>query len=123
MEGPLGEHLKYAGVPIGNVTFVWADSADREPGSDISLTNDLRILYAINAVPTSKPSYKARFDFINQARIYYVDDGDFDNEYQNYEYEFINGENTGKPIKKNDHYMNATEYCIWGIKEYLGIMF
>ena len=123
MEGTLGEHLKYAGVPIGNVTFVWADSADREPGSDISLTNDLRILYAINAVPTSKPSYKARFDFINNARIYYVDDGYFDNEYQNYEYEFINGENTGKPIKKNDHYMNATEYCIWGIKEYLGIMF
>lgn len=25
-------------------------------------------------------------------------------------------------IKKNDHYMNAVEYCIWGIKEYLDIM-
>ena len=71
---------------------------------------------------TSKPSYKARFEFINKVRIYYVADDDFENEYENYEYWYVNDQNTEKPIKKNDHYMNAVEYCIWGIKEYLDIM-
>ena len=54
--------------------------------------------------------------------IYYVADDDFENEYENYEYWYANDQNTEKPIKKNDHYMNAVEYCIWGIKEYLDIM-
>lgn len=123
MSSPLGEILVSIGVPTGNVTFVWADSADKEPGTELSLTNDLRSEYRINAVPTSKPSYKARFEFITKARVFYVEDGAFTDEYENYEYEYINGVPTEKPIKKNDHYMNAVEYCIWGIKEYYGIRF
>ena len=122
MSAPLGEILKSKGVPTGNVTFIWADSVDREPGEEIHLTNDLRANYSLNAVKTSKPSYKARFEFINKVRIYYVADDDFENEYENYEYWYVNDQNTEKPIKKNDHYMNAVEYCIWGIKEYLDIM-
>ena len=122
MSAPLGEILKSKGVPTGNVTFIWADSADREPGEEIHLTNDLRANYSLNAVKMSKPSYKARFEFINKVRIYYVADDDFENEYENYEYWYVNDQNTEKPIKKNDHYMNAVEYCIWGIKEYLDIM-
>lgn len=122
MSGPLGEILKSVGVPIGNVTFIWADSADREPGEEIHLTNELRANYGLNAVKTSKPSYKARFEFIDKVNVFYVEDADFENEYDNYEYEYINGFPTEKPIKKNDHYMNALEYCIWGIKEYLGLM-
>lgn len=122
MTAPLGEILKSKGVPVGNVTFLWADSADKEPGGEIHLTNDLRANYGINAVKTSKPTYKARFEFINKVRVSFVADADFENEYENYEYEFINGEPTERPIKKNDHYMNALEYCIWGIKEYLNLM-
>lgn len=123
MTAPLGEVLKAVGVPQGNTTFIWADSADREAGTERSLTNELRANYSLNAVPTNKPTYKARFEFITKAKIFFVENADFENEYENYEYEYINGEPTEKPIKKNDHYMNATEYCIWGIKEYLGIMF
>lgn len=124
---PLGEVLKSCGVPTGNVTFLWADSSDKEAGSDISLTNDIRTNYGINAVPTSKPTYKARFEFITKMRVYYVADtplsSSFEMEYDNYEKEYINGYPTEKPIKKDDHYMNAMEYCMWGIKEYLKIVY
>lgn len=123
MTSPLGEILKSIGVPSGNVTFIWADSADREPGTELSLTNDLRKEYSLNAVPTKKPSYKARFEFISKARIFYVENGEFENEYENYEYEYINNAPTEKPIKKNDHYMNALEYAIYGIKEYYNVVF
>lgn len=122
-ETPLGEVLTSAGVPSGNVTFIWADSSDKEPGSDISITNDLRTNYNLNAVPTNKPTYKSRFEFITKANIFYVQDNNFEMEYDEYEYEYINHIPTERPIKKNDHYMNAMEYCIWGIKEYLGLAF
>ena len=122
MTEPIGEVLISHGVPSGPVTYVFADSADREPGSDVSLTNDIRTMYGINAVPTNKPTYKARFEFISKCKIFYVDDANLANEYENYQYEYINGIPTERPIKKNDHYMNAVEYCLWGMKEYFGIM-
>lgn len=118
---PLGEALISVGVPSGNVMYGWADSSDLDVANDISMTEDLRRLYALNFYPTNKPSYKARFDFITRARIIYVYDEEFEFEYNNYEFQIINGFNTEKPIKKNDHYMNALEYGMWGIKGVLGI--
>ena len=123
LSAPLGEVLKDVGVPSGDVTYIFADSSDREPGTNISMTNDLRLNYKLNAIPTNKPTYKERFEFITKCKIFFVIDKEFENEYENYEYEFINGFPTERPIKRNDHYMNATEYCIWGIKEYYNIMF
>ena len=123
MESPLGEMLCAVGVPVGNTTYVFADSADREPGGEISLTNDLRVNYNINAIPTNKPTYKARFEFISKCKIFYVTNRQFEAEYDAYEYEYINGFPTERPIKRNDHYMNAFEYAIWGIKEYYQLMF
>ena len=120
---PLGEALIGCGVVIGNVTYMWADSADKEPGSEISLINDLRSNYNINVVPTNKPTYKARFEFMSKAIFKYVKDDDYEHELDTYEYEYINGIPTEKPVKKDDHYMNATEYCVWGIKQYLDIKF
>lgn len=119
----LGDTLISLGVPVGGNTYIWADSADREAGSDISITNDLRSGFNLNAVPTHKPTYKARFEFINKCKVYYVENGEFEHEYENYEYEYIQGVPTERPIKKDDHYMNALEYCIWGIKEYYDIKF
>ena len=123
MSAPLGEMLMAAGCIAGDSTIMWADSADREPGSEVSLINELRANYDINAWPTNKPTYKARFSSMSNALFFYVDDADFENEVENYQYEYINGMPTEKPIKKDDHYMNAVEYCYWGIKERLGIMF
>ena len=119
---PLGEFLLIAGFPRGSVTYGWADSSDKEAGSDISLTNDLRTNYKFNLVPTSKPTYKARWEFISSLIVCYVEDADFENEYDNYELEYINDMPTGKPIKRDDHYMNAMEYCLWGMKGYLKII-
>ena len=121
MRAPLGEILLSVGAIHGNVTLGWADSADREPGSEVSLINELRQNYDLNFYPTQKPTYKARFASMKNARFYFVDDAQFENELNNYQYEYINGIPTEKPVKKNDHYMNAVEYCYWGIKEYLGI--
>ena len=118
---PLGEFLTSAGFPSGNVTIGWADSSDKEAGSDKSMINDLRTNYKLNIVPTNKPTYKARWEFITKVNIFYVEDANFEYEYDNYELEYINGAPTGKPIKKDDHYCNSLEYCIMGIKKYLNI--
>lgn len=134
MERPLGEELIASGAITGDDTYLWADSADKEQGSNISMTNDLRTLYEINAVPTSKPTYKARFESMSNARFCFVTDlpanasgislsSQFEFELDNYQWEYINDKSTEKPIKKNDHFMNATEYVFWGIKEYLDLAF
>lgn len=123
MSAPLGETLIAAGAITGNDTIMWADSMDREPGSNISMTNDLRTNYDINAYSVSKPTYKARFEAMSNAIFYYVQDDEYEYELDNYQWEYINGMSTEKPIKKNDHLMNATEYVFWGVKEYLGLSF
>ncbi|CEJ71269.1 Phage terminase large subunit [Chryseobacterium oranimense G311] len=134
MSRPLGEELIASGAIVGGDTYMWADSADKEAGSNISMTNDLRTLYNINAVSTSKPTYKARFESMSNARFYFVYDlpadssgvslsALFEFELDNYQWEYINDKSTEKPIKKNDHFMNASEYVFWGIKEYLGLAF
>ena len=119
---PLGEFLLAAGYPVGPVTYGWADSSDKEAGTEVSLTNDLRTIYGLNIVPTNKPTYKARWQFFTNMKVYYVYDEEFEFEYDNYELEYINDTPTGKPVKKNDHYMNAFEYGGWGVKEYLNII-
>lgn len=137
MNRPLGEELSGAGAIQGDDTIMWADSMDKEAGSDLSMTNDLRTNYNFNAYPTSKPTYKARFESMSNVVFYYVCDmpeneycdgggsvsDKFEFELDNYQWEYINDKSTEKPIKKNDHLMNATEYVFWGIKEYLGLAF
>lgn len=120
-ETPLGEYLLAAGFPPGMVTYGWADSADKEAGSDISLTNAIIETYSLNLYPTAKPSYKSRWEFFAKMRVCYVEDDSFEFEYENYQLEYIQDVPTGKPVKKDDHYMNAFEYGGWGVKEVLGI--
>ncbi|WP_278494926.1 phage terminase large subunit [Chryseobacterium arthrosphaerae] len=136
MKNPLGEELIAAGAVVGNKSMGWADSSDSDPGSDMPLTNGLRTNYNLNLFKTKKPTYKARFDFMSNALFYYVEEaglddkengydekGKFEYELDRYQWEYINNVSTEKPIKKDDHYMNATEYCVWGIKEYYDIHF
>lgn len=124
MLGSLGEELLNNGVPSGNVTYIFCDSSDKEAGSDISQINDLRVYYSLNAVPVEKPTYKERFDFITKMKVHYCTDSkNLIEEYQNYEWEYINGYPTERPIKKNDHLMNAMEYCMWMMKKVYDINF
>lgn len=134
MKNPLGEELIAAGAVVGNKSIGWADSSDSDPGSDMPLTNGLRSNYNLNLYKTNKPTYKARFDFMSNCIFYYVEDaglddkengydekGKFEYELDRYQWEYINDTPTGKPVKKDDHYMNGTEYVVWGIKEYYNI--
>lgn len=124
MSGSIGEELLTKGVPIGNVTYMFCDSSDKEAGSDISQINDLRAYYNINAVPVKKPTYKERFDFITKMKIHYVSSSEnLIREYDNYEFKVINGQMLEEPIKKDDHLMNAMEYCLWMLKNMYNINF
>lgn len=121
-ESPLGANLISNGVPVGNSTYIWADSSDRQYQTGISQINDLRTFYNLNVYPVKKPSYEERFNFITKCTIIFTEDStDFENEYDNYEFQLINGINTEKPIKIDDDLMNAMEYGIWSIKDLLGL--
>ena len=123
MVSGLGDEMVKNRVPVGDVTYIFADSQDRDISNNVRMINELRLTHRLNVIPVNKPGYKERFDFINKMKIYYVmDEGDeIKNEYDKYQWEFINGVPTEKPIKKDDHAMNSIEYGIWGCKEYFGI--
>lgn len=54
--------------------------------------------------------------------IYYVEDIDFGSEYNNYSWEVDRYEKpTDKPLKKDDHYMDALRYVITYLVKYLNI--
>lgn len=105
MVSGLGDEMVKTGVPVGDVTYIFADSQDRDISNNVRMINELRLTHRLNVIPVNKPGYKERFDFINKMKIYYVmDEGDeIKNEYDKYQWEFINGVPTEKPIKKDDH--------------------
>lgn len=122
----LGDYMVSTGIPQGNVTYIFSDSQDKDLATGISYVNDLRSIYNLNVVKTNKSTYKARFEFINSCIIYVCEDSsNIWNEYYGYEYETIKGRNavfqTEKPIKVNDHIMNAIEYAIMDLKAILSI--
>ncbi|MCT4076555.1 hypothetical protein HZP83_08480 [Elizabethkingia anophelis] len=118
MTKPLGDELILAGVPIGDVTYIFADSQDKDIKSGVSMTNDLRSYHALNVHPVDKPTYVERFEFMQKCTIVFTDDSDnIEDEYDEYHWKYINGVSTETPVKINDHMMNAIEYCMWMIKK------
>lgn len=114
----LGDLLTAAGVPTGEVTYIACDSQDNLNGVSSSLVYDLRTYHGLNCYKVNKPKYIDRFHFINNCFIYYtVESKDLEKEYESYEYEFINGMTTEKPIKVDDDLINAMEYGIFFIKD------
>ena len=117
MKNSLGETLISHGVRQGNTTMIFADSADRDPSTNRSMINDLRAYHSLNALPVRKPGYKERFEFMSKCIIKYTRESrNLEKEYENYEWEYINGVATERPVKVDDHLMNALEYCMWEIK-------
>ena len=124
MKGSLGDNLIAAGVPTGNKTFIICDPQDNLIGVSSNMVADLRQFHDLNAFKGVKPGYIDRFDFMNKVLILYTEDStDLENEYDEYEYEVINGMRTEKPVKKNDHIINALEYVVWFAKIRHGIRF
>lgn len=118
MDKPLGDELILAGVPIGDVTYIFADSSDRDTSNNTNLTNDLRAYHSLNVIPVNKPGHKERFEFMKKCIIVYTTSSkNINYEYGEYQWEYINGYPTEKPLKIDDHIMNAIEYGMWMIKE------
>lgn len=83
------------------------------------------IANGFNAIPAMKGSgsVKAGIDFINGKRIHYTQSStNLESEYENYEWEIVSGVNLERPLKKDDHILDATRYGIQFMQFYLGIL-
>lgn len=97
MTTTLSEVLEGLGIDK-NIPLI-CDSADPIKISEL-------VMSGFNAVPANKyqGSVRAGIDFINSKEIYYTSSSkDLENEYENYEWEIVNGVNLERPIKKDDH--------------------
>jgi phage terminase large subunit len=83
------------------------------------------IANGFNAIPAIKGSgsVKAGIDFINGKRIHYTESSNnLESEYENYEWEIVSGVNLERPLKKDDHILDAVRYGIQFMQFYLGIL-
>lgn len=96
--------------------IIIADSADPENRRKIQRNG-----YNIMPAKKGQGSVKAGIDLINDHKNYYVSDTDLDFELENYEWEVVNGVNLDRPIKKDDHLMDAGRYIHTWLCGYLSI--
>ncbi len=92
------------------------DPADRESRLDL-IRNGFNVLMAKKGAD----SVKGGIGLVRKFKIFYVYDKDFEYEYDNYEWEIIKGVNLDRPIKLDDHYMDALRYVITWVCKYLGV--
>lgn len=94
-------------LSIDKKTPIICDSA--EPDS----INDLR-LNGFNAVPAVKGqgSVNAGIKFLQKYKVYFTkSSSNLESEYDDYEWEIVNGVNLDRPLKKDDHLLDAARYC------------
>ena len=78
-------------------------------------------LYVVPAIKGSG-SVNQGINFINNSVNHYTENStDLEYEYENYEWEIINGMNLDRPIKKDDHLLNADRYCKTFLQFHLNI--
>lgn len=115
MSSTLSEVLESLGIDK-KIPLI-CDSADPIKISDL-------ILNGFNAIPAVKGpgSVKAGIDFI-MAKLIYVTSlsENILFEYDNYEWEIVNNVNLDRPIKKDDHILDAIRYIITYLQFYLSI--
>jgi len=94
-------------MKIKKSDIIVADSADKD--NRIKISNS-----GYNIMPARKGpgSVEAGIAIMNEYKIYYVEDEEFEFEYENYEWEVVNGVNLDRPIKKDDHALDAARYII-----------
>jgi len=115
MTGTLAENLIAAGVRK-DLPLV-CDSADPTRIGEL-------LMAGFNAMPANKGagSVNQGIDFVNSMKNFYTECSlNYENEYENYEWEVINGMNLDRPIKKNDHILDADRYIKTFLQFYLGI--
>jgi phage terminase large subunit len=104
------------GIGITEKDIIIADPAQKDDRLDL-------IRNGFNVIPAQKPggSVLSGINTMNKYPVYYVEDEDIEFEHDNYEWEVINGVNLERPIKKNDHFLNATMYGMVWICKYLSL--
>lgn len=92
------------------------DPADKENRLDL-MRNGFNIIKASKGAG----SVDGGISLMQKFKIFYVYDEEFEFEYDNYEWEIIKGVNLDRPVKKDDHYMDALRYVITWLCKYLGV--
>lgn len=89
--------------------------------ADPNAITDLRI-HGFNAIPCTPKNVKNGIIFM-QSKEFYLDpeSKNLIEEYQNYKWEIVNEINLDRPLKKDDHLMDATRYICEYLKIYLHI--
>lgn len=80
--------------------------------------------HQFNAVPAIKGqgSVNSGIKMVQNFNIYYTNTSfNLENEYDEYEWEVVNGVNLDRPLKRNDHLLDSLRYCITFICVSLGI--
>lgn len=95
---------------------VIVDSADKD-NRLILQRNGYNIITAVKG----DGSVTSGISLIQQTKIYFVKNDDLYNEYENYEWEVVNGFLLDRPIKKDDHALDAMRYIITWLYKYLNI--
>lgn len=121
-------YLPMSQMPEGGITnsfdllglkkadIIIADSADKDNRKDIQRNG-----YNIIGAKKGANSVVGGINLMNKYRIFYVDDAELEYEYENYEWEIFNGMNLERPIKKDDHLLDAARYIITWLCTYLNI--
>lgn len=103
-------------IGLRKADIIIADSADKDNRKDIQRNG-----YNIIGAKKGANSVVGGINLMNKYRIFYVDDAELEYEYENYEWEIFNGMNLERPIKKDDHLLDATRYIITWLCTYLNI--
>ena len=115
MFGTLAENLEAIGVKK-DIPLI-CDSADPTRIGELQMAG-------FNAIPAVKGqgSVNQGIGFVNSMRNFYTECSlNYEHEYENYEWEVVNGVNLDRPIKKDDHILDADRYCKTFLQFYLGI--
>lgn len=115
MSVSLTEMLTILGVD--KKSLIVADSAD--PNRILELNN--AGFYVLPAIK-GQGSVNQGIDFLNSQKNYYTKESkNYQEEYENYEWEVVKGVNLDRPIKKDDHLMDADRYIKNFLQFHLGI--
>lgn len=103
-------------LKINKSDIIIADSADKNNRLDISRNG-----YNIMPAKKGADSVISGINLINKFKVIYVEDDELEYEYENYEWEIVNGVNLDRPIKKDDHLLDAFRYVHSWLCNYLSI--
>lgn len=78
--------------------------------------------YGFLSIGCPTKEVKAHIEDIQKLKVYVTEDStNIWNEYECYEWEFVNGENLDRPKKKDDHILDAIRYGVAYIKREIGL--